>query len=61
MSNIFSNSNISNHIIVGNPGTNTIEEYEHTADILVVYEDSNFSDYSSNAWQSNFSKNKFAV
>jgi len=61
ISNIFSNSNISNHIIVGNPGTNTIESYANTADILVVYEGSNFSEYSSNAWQSNFSKNKFAA
>jgi len=61
LSNIFSNSNTNNHIIVGNPGTNTIEPYANTADVLVVYEGSNFSEYSPNSWQSNFSKNKFAA
>jgi len=60
ISNIFSTNNI-NPIIVGNPGTNTIESYASTSDILVVYEGSNFSEYSSNSWQSNFSKNKFSA
>jgi len=58
--NFFTYSN-SNYTVVGNPGTNTIEEYASASDILVVYEGSNFSEYSSSTWQSNFSKDKFAA
>jgi Ca2+-binding RTX toxin-like protein len=48
--------------IVANPGTNTLESYAATADILITFEGSNnnYQTYSAAPWMSSYSPSRFA-
>lgn len=47
--------------VVGNAGTNTLEGYMNTADVLVTFENqTGYSTYTPDSWTSNYSANRFA-
>ena len=50
-----------NYKVFGNAGTNTLETYINTADVLITFENqTGYSSYISDAWTTNYSANHFA-
>jgi hypothetical protein len=50
-----------NYKVFGNAGTNTLEDYMHTADVLVTFENqTGYTAYTPDSWTGNYTANRFA-